>query len=59
MTWSRRYARREEYGRQFGYDLGAIVRDLREQERAGDRRVVSLPPRRPAQTSREVTGSPT
>jgi hypothetical protein len=51
-------AAREEYCRQFGYDLGAIVRDLREQERAGDRRVVRLPPRRPARTSPEVTGSP-
>jgi len=52
-------AAREEYCRQFGYDLRAIVRDLREQERAGDRRVVSLPPRRPARTSRQITGSPT
>jgi hypothetical protein len=50
-------AAREEYCRQFGYDLGAIVRDLRERERAGGRRVISLPPRRPAQPSREVAGS--
>ena len=28
-------AAREEYCRQFGYDLGAIVRDLRERERTG------------------------
>ena len=50
-------AAREEYCRQFGFDLGAIVRDLREQERAGDRQVVRLPPRRPVRTNREVTGS--
>ncbi len=40
-------AAREEYCRQFGYDLGAIVSDLRERERTGGRRVVNLPPRRP------------
>lgn len=41
-------AAREEYCRQFGYDLAAIVRDLREQERVGGRKVVRLSPRRPA-----------
>ena len=51
-------AAREEYCRQFGYDLGAIVRDLRQQERAGDRQVVRLPPRRPVARSREVAGKP-
>jgi hypothetical protein len=53
-------AARDAYSRQFGYDLAAIVRDLKEQERAGGRRVVRLPPRRPAHTSREAarTGSP-
>jgi hypothetical protein len=40
-------AAREEYCRQFDYDLRAIVRDLRERERSGGRSVVSLPPRRP------------
>ncbi|MDR3635833.1 MAG: type II toxin-antitoxin system VapC family toxin [Isosphaeraceae bacterium] len=49
---------REEYCRQFGYDLGAIVRDLQEQERSGGRRVVRLPPRRPEATSRNVAESP-
>lgn len=49
---------REEYCRQFGYDLGAIVRDLREQERTGGWRVVRLPPRRLTQTSRDATGTP-
>ena len=38
---------REAYARQFGYDLQAIHRDLKAQEQAGGRRVVSLPPRRP------------
>jgi hypothetical protein len=51
-------AARDEYCRQFGYDLGAIVRDLREQERTGGREVVRLPPRRTAPTDREITGSP-
>ncbi len=38
---------REDYARQFGYDLEAIHRDLKEQERASGRRIVSLPPRPP------------
>jgi hypothetical protein len=38
---------REEYAKQFGYDLQAIHRDLKEQEQASGRRVVSLPARRP------------
>lgn len=40
---------REAYCQRFGYDLAAIVRDLRERERSGGRRVVRLPPRRPVQ----------
>jgi hypothetical protein len=40
-------AAREEYCRQFDYDLAAIVRDLREREKIGGRRVVSSPLRRP------------
>jgi hypothetical protein len=51
-------AAREEYCRQFGYDLEAIVRDLREQERAGGRPVVRLSPRRPVRISREAVGKP-
>lgn len=43
-------AAREAYCRQFGYDLGAIVRDLREQERIEGRQVVAFPPRRLAPT---------
>jgi hypothetical protein len=38
---------REAYAKRFGYDLQAIHRDLKEQEQASGRRVVSLQPRRP------------
>ena len=38
---------REAYAKRFGYDLLAIHRDLKEQEQASGRRMVSLPPRRP------------
>jgi hypothetical protein len=38
---------REAYAKQFGYDLQAIHRDLKAQEQASGRQVVSLPPRRP------------
>jgi len=38
---------REAYAKQFGYDLQAIHRDLKAQEQASGRRIVSLPPRRP------------
>jgi hypothetical protein len=51
-------AAREEYCRRFGYDLAAIVRDLREQERVGGREVVSLPPRRPTRTGGGTIGHP-
>lgn len=36
---------RDEYAKQFGYDLDAIVRDL-QQKQAGEQ-VVSFPPKRP------------
>ena len=49
---------RDEYCRQFEYDLAAIVRDLREQERAGGRWVVRLAPRRPVRVTRDVAGEP-
>ncbi len=42
---------REEYGRQFGYDLAAIVRDPREQQRASGRELVRRPPRKPTLTT--------
>jgi len=41
---------REAYAKQFGYDLQAIHRDLKAQEEASGRRVVSLSPRRPKLT---------
>ena len=40
-------AAREAYARRFGYDLRAICRDLREQERVGGREFISLLPRPP------------
>jgi hypothetical protein len=52
-------AAREQYCQQFGYDLAAIVRDLRERERTGGRRVVNLPHRRPTQAPRPAAGAPT
>ena len=55
---------REAYAKQFGYDLQAIHRDLKEQEQASGRRIVSLPPRRPKlplphPESRRMTGAAT
>jgi hypothetical protein len=41
---------REAYAREFGYDLRAIHCDLKQQEQASGRRIVSLPPRRPKRT---------
>lgn len=38
---------REDYARQFDFDLDAICRDLRQKQQAGGQRVVCLPPRRP------------
>jgi hypothetical protein len=49
---------REAYCQRFGYDLGAIVRDLRERERSGGRRVVRLSPRRPVQAVRKPVENP-
>ncbi len=50
-------AARDEYCRQFDYDLGAIVRDLQEREKLGGRRVVKLPPRRVMPSGRPAVGS--
>ena len=51
-------AARDEYCRQFGYDLTAIGRDLRAQQSAGGREVVSFPPRRPSGAGRELNKAP-
>ena len=37
---------REAYAERFNYDLRAICRDLKEQEKRSNRRTVSLPPKR-------------
>jgi len=39
---------RERHAAKFNYDLEAICRDLKEQERKSKRRVVSLRPKKPA-----------
>jgi hypothetical protein len=48
---------REAYAKQFGYDLQAIHRDLKAQEQASGRQVVSLPPRRPKPAMTNGTGA--
>lgn len=39
---------REKHAARFKYDLDAICRDLKEQERKSGRKVVSLPPKKRA-----------
>ena len=43
---------RQKHAAKFKYDLAAICRDLKQQERKGGRKVVSLPPRKPAPTAK-------
>jgi hypothetical protein len=43
---------RDAYARQFNYDLDAIHRDLKAQEQASGRQIVSFPPRRPTPRGR-------
>ncbi len=38
---------RDEYAAKFNYDLDAIYKDIKEQEKKTQRKVVSLPPRKP------------
>ena len=45
---------REKHAAKFNYDLDAICRDLKEQERKSGRKAVSLPAKRP--TRRAKTG---
>lgn len=50
---------REELAAQFNYDTGAIVEDARQRYLGGERKVIRLPPRRPADVAaklRESTG---
>lgn len=42
---------REEYAARFNHDLKAICRDLRERQKSGGRKVVSLPPKRIAKVA--------
>lgn len=49
---------REAYAKQFDYKLEAIFRDLKAQEQAGDRPVVSLPPRRPKPVRQTASRQP-
>jgi hypothetical protein len=37
---------RDAYAKQFGYDVRAMCRDLKDQERTAGRKTVSLPPKR-------------
>ncbi|MBA3530950.1 MAG: hypothetical protein H0T73_03365 [Ardenticatenales bacterium] len=46
---------RQAYTAQFDNDLEAIFRDLKAKEQATEREVVSLPPRKPIQTTSNVS----
>jgi len=39
---------RERLAARFNYDIDAMVKDAQQRDAAGDRKVVRLPPRRPA-----------
>ncbi|HTU88624.1 MAG TPA: hypothetical protein VMF69_00870 [Gemmataceae bacterium] len=39
---------REQLAARFGYDIRAIVKDAQARDAAGDREIVSLPPRPPS-----------
>jgi hypothetical protein len=41
---------REEYAARFGYDIAAIVADVKEKEKQGERPVVSNTPKQPLTT---------
>jgi hypothetical protein len=46
---------REEHAARFNYDLGAIYRDLKEEEKQSSREVVTLPSRQPLQMAQTKT----
>jgi hypothetical protein len=50
-------AAREAYAEAHGFDVRAMVADLRARDAAGDWRVVRLPPRRPG-PAQEPTAAP-
>ena len=49
---------RDEIAKAFDYDLSAIFEDLRAQERASGRPTVSLQPRKPDESIREIAAQP-
>ena len=49
---------RQQYAARFNHDLKAICRDLRERQKKGGRKVVSLPPR-PVVKQVKTDGQPT
>jgi hypothetical protein len=42
---------REEYSAEFGHDVDALARDLKQKEQQRGRKLVSFRPRRPAQSA--------
>ena len=44
---------RGEHARKFNYDLQAIAADLKNQQKAGKRKFVTLPPRKPIVVPKE------
>ena len=46
---------RDEYARQFNYDLDAICRDLEMKQRQPGKKVVSFPPKRPGQLRKSAS----
>ena len=49
---------REEYAARFNYDLDAIFRDIKEQEKKSGRKFVSFPPRRIEPTRAALPADP-
>ncbi len=45
---------RDEYAKQFNYDLDAICRDLKKKQEQPGKKVVSFPPKRPDQVRKSV-----
>ncbi len=47
-------AARDQYARQFNYDLDAICRDLQQKQVQSGRKLVTFPPRRPKSSQTET-----